>query len=203
MRLELPLANYEGSQACTEYVDLRAEEGESSYIPSNLTPALTTYAAELAKYPYLDTGYDEPGPVLSDLLLPFGVFVDKHPLKDAVQLVASYGQGVGNVLALPSQYILRYFGISVLNGVENGFVTTVLHNNNLLYEHAQTYLGDNILLNNTILPEDRRTSGGAKLLVQTPARLVLIKSTKLSNLQGWNLSASEMTLFWQFSNRGC
>ena len=57
----------------------------SALFPAMPRGALAAYAAQLARYPYLDAGFDLPYPVPSDLLLPFGDFVKKDSLESGVQ----------------------------------------------------------------------------------------------------------------------
>ncbi|KAH8914923.1 hypothetical protein BT69DRAFT_1342029, partial [Atractiella rhizophila] len=68
------------SQTPTQYYNYATGE-QASYSPSPDTgTALQAYAAQLAKYPYLETGFNLPSPVPEDLLLKFGDFVDKYQL---------------------------------------------------------------------------------------------------------------------------
>jgi hypothetical protein len=70
------VANF-SSPGVTSYVDLRTGKEVAGYVPADPTEALVRYAAELTKYPYLETGFNLTYPVPEDLLLPFGDFVTK------------------------------------------------------------------------------------------------------------------------------
>lgn len=60
------------------YVDFRTGKNVTEYVPTDPTAAFGAYAAQLAKYPFLNTpGWDLPNPVPAELLIPFGDFVKK------------------------------------------------------------------------------------------------------------------------------
>jgi hypothetical protein len=56
----------------------------------NQTLGLQNYIAQLAKYPYLETGFDLPSPIPPDLLLPFGEFVEKYNISGAVYVIIEF-----------------------------------------------------------------------------------------------------------------
>lgn len=89
------------------------------YIPPS--PNFTTYAAQLAKYPYLEFGFDLPDPVPNNLVLSFGNFVKKYNLGGFVRFATGFCQGVGDILKLPSIYIFKYISLSVLQNIQTGF----------------------------------------------------------------------------------
>ena len=145
-RFDIPLTvvNSSGfSAGLTEYfVDFRTGKSVTGYTPPNPTAAFGVYGAQLAKYPYLAApGYNLPSPVPSDLLIPFGDFIKKYKIDDAVSTINGYAQGFGNLLQIPSLYVLKYFGLSVLSGAQTGFLTTARGNNGELYEKAGQELG--------------------------------------------------------------
>ena len=120
------------------YVDLTSGAKVSSYVPADPTTAFGAYAAQLAKYPFLNTpGWHLPNPVPADLLIPFGDFVKKYSLDGAVFTINEYAQGFGDLLSIPTVYVLKYFGQSVLQGAETGFLTTARHDNSELYEKLE------------------------------------------------------------------
>ena len=54
------------------------------------------FQTQVAKYPFLDYSLDSiPFLVPADLLLPFGQFITKYNLQDAVPYLSLYGQGLG------------------------------------------------------------------------------------------------------------
>ena len=129
-----PIKNY--------YVDFRTGKNVTGYVPADPTAAFGAYAAQLAKYPTLNIpGWNLPDPVPADLLIPFGDFVKKYNLDGAVFTIFSYSQGFGDILSIPTLYIVKYFGFSVLQGAQTGFLTTARHDNSELYEKARAELG--------------------------------------------------------------
>lgn len=192
----------------TYNVDFRTGAIVANFTAANPASALALYGAQLSKYPYVDQGFDLPYPVPSDLLLPFGDFVKKYGLEDLVQFMFNFAQGLGDLLAQPTLYVFKNFGSDLLKALQTGLLTTQLEDNHLIYDHAQDELGENVFLNSTVVAVDRSSNDGVKVLLQTPSGRVLIESKKiiltippqLWNLQGWDLSQSEKTLFQQFGN---
>ncbi|RDL37497.1 uncharacterized protein BP5553_04930 [Venustampulla echinocandica] len=199
-----------GGSGAKQYFDFQTGKPLPNYSPGDPTPGLAAYAAQLAKYPYVEEGFDLHYPVPSDLLLPFGQFVKKHNLQSMGSLIFGFAQGLGDVFAQPTLYVMKNFGSDILKNIKTGFLTTAEHDNSLLYEHATADLGPNVLLNSQILAVDRSDREEAKVLVKTPSGVTLVKSRKLvftippklENLRGWDLSALERSLFRQFSNSG-
>lgn len=202
--------NFEIPGVTTEYVDFQTGKIVKGYAPPNANTsggALQAYATQLAKYPYLDQSLgDLPHPVPADLLLPFGDFIQKYSLQDAIQLFNSYGQGFGDILQLTTLYTIKYFSPGLFRDYQLGFLTTTLNNNSLLYEKAQAELGANAFLSSHVVAMDRSNPKYAKLLIQTPSGLKLIRAKKivstippiLSNLAGFDLDPTELHLFKQF-----
>ena len=124
------------------YVDFRTGKNVTGYVPADPTAAFGAYAAQLVKYPFLNIpGWNLPDPIPADLLIPFGDFVKKYNLGGAVFTINSYAQGFGDILSIPTLYIVKYFGLSVLQGAQTGFLTTARHDNSELYEKARAELG--------------------------------------------------------------
>lgn len=124
------------------YVDFRTGKNVTDYVPTDPTAAFGMYAAQLAKYPFLNTpGWDLPNPVPAELLVPFGDFVRKYNLDGAVFTLNEYAQGFGDILSIPTLYVLKYFGQAVLAGAQTGFLTTARHDNSELYRKARAELG--------------------------------------------------------------
>jgi hypothetical protein len=193
------------------YVDFQSGKVVVGYTPEDPTAALAAYAAQLAKYPYVETGFDLPNPVPADLLLPFGDFVKKHALHDMVGLLFLYGQGLGDVLSQLTLYVFKIFGQGILESLRKGFLTTLDQDNSELYVRALAVLRQDVLLQSHVLAVDRSatSSGGCvKVLVHTPQglklilakKLILTIPPKLDNLVGFDLSSEETELFGQFEN---
>lgn len=206
------LAN--SSISAVTYVDLSTGKLLPTFSPPDPTAALSAYAAQLAKYPYLNSGFDLPSPVPEDLLLPFGQFVTKYALQDIVYFLATYSQGIGDLLAKPTLYVMKLNGLDLLNSLQVGLILTTSRDNSELYQKAQGILGpDNVLFRSHIVAIDRSSideDGYVKVLVKTSnggltkliraKKIVVSIPPKLSNLVGFDLSAQEAALFAQFGN---
>ena len=180
---------------------------ESSLPPTNLAAAIQGYAAQLAKYPYLDDGFDLPSPVPDDLLLQFGDFLNKYQLQALASLAFEYVEGVGNMLAQLTLYVMKYLNSEVIAGIASGFLTTASHDNHQLYDRALSVLGADALLNSTPVIVGR-DGGGIRAVVSTPSGLMLVKATKLlvaippklENLGFLDLDDNERDVFSRFNN---
>ena len=65
------------------------------YNPPNGSAAIAAYAAQVAKYPYLEQSLGNiSSPVPGDLLLTFGALIKEYSLQDAVSFFSGYGQGI-------------------------------------------------------------------------------------------------------------
>jgi hypothetical protein len=209
-RFNVPLtkANFDAPGQVSLPVDYRTGKAVTGYTPSDPSAALAAYGAQLAKYPYLEAGFDLPNPVPPDLLLPFGDFVKKYALDAAVNTIFNFGQGLGDLLKQPTLYVFKNFGLDILRNLQTGFLTTERHNNSELYEKARVELGSDALLRSRVIATDRDASGYANLLVQTPSGLKIIRAKKIvvtippkvDNLFGFDLDLTELSLFSQFGN---
>ncbi|KAF2090563.1 amine oxidase, flavin-containing superfamily [Saccharata proteae CBS 121410] len=218
---DVPLtkADFGASGGKTYYTDLSTGEVVANYTPANPAAGLQAYAAQLVKYPYLDYGYDLPYPVPSDLLLPFQAFVEKYDLGTMVQTAFQYGQGVTNFLNQSTIYIMKNFGLTILESLETGFLTTARHDNSELYEKATSAFAStgSVLLNTTVLSGNRMPdatgymnflvastdASGCKSykLVRAKQLLITIPPT-LSALRPFDLDSAEVAIFsqWNTSN---
>ena len=191
-----------------KYIDFRTGKIVASYTPPDPAAALAAYGVQLAKYPYLNEGFVLPDPVPADLLLPFGDFVKKYSIGDAVQTIFGYGQGTGDILNISTLYVAKVIGLDTLRCITTGaFLTAASGDNSEIYEKARAELGSDALLQSTVVAISR---GGSKVkvLVATPSGLKIILARKvvitippkLNNLQGFDLSESERSLFSEFRN---
>jgi hypothetical protein len=212
-RFDVPLTNatLDTSGLVSEFVDFRTGAIVPGFEPSDPTAALEAYVAQLSKYPYLEAGFDLPNPVPTDLLLPFGEFVTKYSLSGVVNLIFQFNQGIGDLLNTPTLYVMKLFGLGVIQGIQNGFLTTLHHDNSQLYENAQSaFSAANALLLSSRVVAIERSEGNVKIAVSTPSgrklviakRLLITIPPKLDNLAKFDLDASERSLFGQFSATG-
>ncbi len=208
-RFDVPLvtANDQGT-GTTAFADFRTGQVVQGYTPP-VPAALGAYYGILQRYPYLATGFDLPDPVPAELLQPFGDFVAANDLGSIVQLVFEYGQGFFNgILQLPTLYILKYFGLNVVESIlTNSFLTTPDHDNSRLYEKATAFLGSDVLLQSNVIAASRDAEG-VVLVTDTPGGPVVIKARKLvitapplpGALTPFGLDATECSLFSRFQS---
>ena len=200
-----------GGGVVSKSVDFRTGEVVPGYTSPNATAAIAAYAAQVAKYPEIEQSLGKvPDPVPADLLLPFGDFVTKYSLQDAVPTIAQLGQGFGNILNLPTLYIIKYFGSTLLASFQIGLLSTARGDNSELYEKAQAELGKDALLSSSVVAMDRSSPKVVKVLVKTPTGKKLIRAKKLvstippllQNLHSFDLDAKEVSIFQKFKYHG-
>ncbi|GAB7350131.1 hypothetical protein MBLNU459_g0804t1 [Dothideomycetes sp. NU459] len=173
---------------------------------------LTTYEAQLNKYPYLGYGWSLPKPIPSDLLLPFGDFVAKYNLQDVAYSIFMDGEGAAN------PPLLEQLTVNVLKLIDDSFFDTnagasinPTNGNGDIYAKAGARLGKNVLLSSTVSSAQRPSGNGSiELVVQTPSGTKLVRASKLlvsippllDNMQPFDLDSAESDLFsqWTYSN---
>ena len=208
-RFNIPLKLVPTSLGPPDYVDFATGQTVDFTPPDQeaVSAAFQRYAAELSKYPEVQSGFELTYPVPEDLLLPFGQFVQKHSIEALVTTVFAICQGYTSLLELSTLYVFKYFNADLLDTLSRGFLMTERHNVGELYEKAATELGKDALLDTSVLAMDRsRASSPARILVKTPTghKLILAKKVvstvphKLDILHGYDLSTDEKTLFAQF-----
>lgn len=136
----------------------------------------------------------------------------KYNLEALVGTVYVFFQGVGNLLAQPTLYIMRYFDQRIsTETATGGFLTNPQSNNQLLFDKALRELrssaGSTVLLNSNVTQVKRKahkvhvevnTPGGCKRI--TASKLLIAIPPKLSNLPFMDLSSSDSNLFGKFNN---
>ncbi|KAI5923793.1 FAD/NAD(P)-binding domain-containing protein [Camillea tinctor] len=197
-----------------EYVDFATGETVDFQPPSNdaFMAALDSYQTQLKRYPELQDGFNMTYPVQPDLLLSFRDFVEKYQLQDLVSRVFITNQGFSPLLDLSMLYIFKYLNAGELDNLKEGFLTTVNHDIQELYQKATAFLEPDVLLNSTVVTMDRSGSGSypVRVVVQTPTGPKLIVAKKVistvppkpENLGGYDLSQDETALFGQFYANG-
>ena len=94
-RFKVPLYQYNFTipGVTSEYVDFQTGQIATPK-QGDLMGAWDAFQVQVAKYPFLDYSLDSvPFPVPADLLLPFGQFITKYNLQDAVPYLSLYGEG--------------------------------------------------------------------------------------------------------------
>ncbi|KXT19041.1 hypothetical protein AC579_8745 [Pseudocercospora musae] len=176
--------------------------------PQAVAGNLTAWIAALQKYPGLISTFDPPYPVPQELLRPFGEYVQKHNLPIVAQFAANFGQGQGNILALPAIYIFKSFDIHQARALLDApFLVSAKGNTQALYNKVRDELAGNVFLN-TRVEKIVRTENCVQVSVTTPSGPKLIKGSKLvvtvppklENLGFLDLDQQETALYARFNN---
>ncbi|KAL4942770.1 hypothetical protein BDV06DRAFT_235206 [Aspergillus oleicola] len=179
--------------------------------------AITRYVSLLMQHPYLADGYDLPYPVPDDLVMPFGKFVEKYDLAAAVPLIMAYVQGYADVVNYPTVYIMKYFNMNVVQGIQSGFLRPASGVNQDTFTAAANELGDDVLLNSTVSeiyrphPESNSYQTEPypqKITVNTPSGPLKIRAHKIivamppapENLAPFDLDHREAGIFSKFQS---
>jgi hypothetical protein len=197
-------------------VDFRTGQVLQGLPPANQTAmaaALQRYAAVIAQYPQLEGGFYLPDPVPEDLYMPFGQFVQKYDLADAVQTIFGITSAFGDILELPALQQIRTLGLGLLKTMQN-FQTSSVMDNSLLFEKitAELQASNSLLLSSKVTKTARvsKTDGRVKVLVDTPMGCRLIQAKKIlmaipptpANLAAFDPSGDELKIFNQFTSVG-
>jgi hypothetical protein len=166
----------------SQNVDFRTGQVLNGLPAANQTAmasALQRYAAVLQKYPQLEAGFYLPDPVPEDLYTPFGQFVQKYDIADAVQFIFGITSAFGDILELPTLQIFRTLSLGLL-ATSSNFRTSSVADNSLLFERAtaELFKTDSLFLSSNVLATERACENGSvRLLVNTPKgrRLVIAK----------------------------
>lgn len=153
----------------------------------NVTEALLGYAAQQAKYASIFDSFELPDPVPEDLLMPFGDWLKKHGLEAFAYIAFIYDQGLANILAQPTLYVMKYQDrVQIQDLLLSSFVANGLQNNQLLYDRAEAELGHNVHVGSRaekitrhanhvevkiVTPDSTKYITASKLLITVPPKL--------------------------------
>ncbi len=193
-------------------VDFRTGLPVDAYKPSPVefgAALLSYYQLVTGPFAFLaQSGYQLPasGPLLEQLLLPFGQFAQQHGLTALLPLFFLYEQGFGSLLDTPALYILKNLGPEVVGGILAGSFLTVPGGVGQLYEAASAALGSDVLFDAKVLLVQRPTRGNVTVVVASADGPRVIRCEKLlitappvpSNLVGVDLDLEESRLFSRF-----
>ncbi|OAQ82255.1 FAD dependent oxidoreductase [Purpureocillium lilacinum] len=135
--------------------------------------ALTKFLEVVEPWEHLlQPGYFEfplPQDIPGDLLIPFGDFVTKHGLEDAVPLMyQTTGLGVGNMTSELTLFALQAFGASMARsilGLQGSFVPASGRNQDL-YDAVGRLLGKDVFYSSTVV-DTSRTSSGVRVTIRS------------------------------------
>ena len=209
--IALTKINIFSGNATTTYVNSATGQLAKSYVPPTpqaVSAALQAYAVLLSKYAYVEEGFNIPYPVPKELVIPFGEFVEKHGLQAMVQAVFMISQGLGDIINVPTIYVMQNFGLGV---VRNVFLTT--GDNSQIYEKAAAELAakESVLLNSYVLSthRDKRDKDGYlsvsvktgntphHTIIRAKQILITIPPT-VEKLAPFNLDTTEKSIFGKF-----
>lgn len=191
-------------------------------LPVNFTPpanadriaALQRFLNVTAPYENLTLpgywNFPQPSQIPPDLLLPFGQFATKYGIQAAVnQVFEVTGLGPGDMINTPTMYVLGAFGQPMIRAfIGQGSTFTPTSRRNIqLYEAVQNLLGDDVLLNSTVV-QSLRTDIGHSLWVRNAngdhtivlaRRLLMAVEPTPANTAPFNLDWAEQSVFSKFS----
>jgi hypothetical protein len=193
-----------------QFVDFRTGRAVAAFEPSPLDvgTALATYLQILeARFPFLDeNGFQlpEPGPLLDELLLPFGQWVSLYGLEALVPTFFLFEQGFGPLLEATTLYVLKNMSRAVVGAVLGGSFLAAPFGASALYEAAATELGRDVLYASEVCEVQR--GSGVCLRVRSAEGERTIRASKLlftappllDNLSEFGLDAREFGLFAHF-----
>ncbi|KAL4815004.1 hypothetical protein BDW67DRAFT_165098 [Aspergillus spinulosporus] len=168
------------------------------------TPALLRYRAALEQFDYLSTGgFYLPDEVPEVLLRSFREFVDANDLHDALFVIWTFSEALGDILETPLLFVLQLFGTPHINGVLQGYIRP-RNGSATTFRAAARYIGESNILYRSTAVQTIRNSTGVQLVAENAdgvqklirARKLLIAFPPiLPKLRGFDLEATELALF--------
>ncbi|QPG99963.1 hypothetical protein C2857_003008 [Epichloe festucae Fl1] len=208
------LTDYIKLLALTKNVDF--ETGKSvkvkygAFDAAGIPIGLIRYMELAQKYqPWFENGYFMKGDVPEDLLLPFGQFLKKHDLGDALGILRNLlwlsdalNTTTWSVMAVVGQPQIAAFGLGLTGP---SFKWPETHSSETLFDRVLDLIRDDVLLESTVA-RSQRSDSGVVLTIQTPSGLKTVKAKKLliaatpspDNVGPWDLSDEEKDIFSKF-----
>jgi hypothetical protein len=195
-----------------QHFDFHTGKKLAHYVPPShdaIAEALARYfqyQEQIAESYYdLDKGFDLPQPVPADLLLPFGAFVEKHGLDAMVGVASGYGQGLGDLLRMPTIYVLKNVSARTVTSMFENKYLMAPGGNGQLYEKVGEFLGDDVLLGTSVERVDRtaprvvvHASGPRGRFAIRCRKLLVTCPPSLDNLRAFDLDPLERETFGRF-----
>ena len=212
-RFDVPLTTFNLSYSVGTYVDFSTGNvvDYTGPMEADVAAALQGYRVQLEEYPALQAGFNLTYPVPPDLLLPYGIFLNKYNISALIPTSYMVNQGYSPLLNISTIYMLKYLNANTLKSIAEGSLTPASHNIGDLYGNILARIRPDVLLHTTVLAMDRSSSLNVKIVVSTNGtsrKLIIAKrilSTvppQLHQLAGYDLSANETQLFDQFCGNG-
>ncbi|KAF9879176.1 flavin-containing superfamily Amine oxidase [Colletotrichum karsti] len=160
----------------------------------------------LAKYPWIDQGFLVPDPVPEELTVPFAELAQKYNFTALLPVIAQFGWWSGEITSIPALYGINNLGPALLNSIFGEFIVPASGDSRSLYYAAAKELGDDVLLNATVVDVKREDSGVSVVVHQPDQAPKLVRARKLliavpptlDNVGTYDLSDDEKTLFSNF-----
>ncbi|KAK3377640.1 hypothetical protein B0H63DRAFT_221540 [Podospora didyma] len=205
------------------YIDFTTGARLTNYSPpptSDRTAALRRYLQLAEQYlSIMEPGwwtFPPPKDIPADLLLPFRDFVAKYNLTAGVpQIFFTTGFGVHDLMGSLTMWVMRSFNVDLARtilGINTAFVPSSRKNQDL-YDAILRLLGDDVLLNSTVVSSERpsanaTTNGPVILTVRSSSTgaTTLIVAKKLlftapptpNNLAPFDPDPAELSTFSRF-----
>ena len=209
-RFGVPLVSANLGAGPSQFVDFRSGTSVAAFQPSPLEvgTALATYLQLLqTRFAFLEqNGFQLPesGPILDELLLPFGQWVSLYGLEALVPTFFLFEQGFGPLLEATTLYVLKNMSSAVVGALVQGSFLIAPTGAGALYAAAATELAGDVLYEGEVcaVERDRHVrvrvrSGGAEHVIRA-SRLLFTAPPLLSNLECFGLDAREAALFARF-----
>lgn len=201
----------------TEYIDFNTGDIVNLNIPSfaDESAALQKFLNVVQPWTdFLQPGYwnfPQPADIPDDLLTPYGDFITKFGLEDAMPLMyETTGLGLGNMTQATTMFVLQAFGkymAQALVGQLNSY-RPAMGGNQALYNAIEGHLGDDVLYNSTVLQSLRTTWGvsltvrnnvtGQITLISARQLLIAIEPTR-HNMAPFDLDGNEKSVLSKFT----
>lgn len=216
-RFGIELAPLAQASVTTEYIDF------NTGAPVNLTlPSFDAQVAAMEKFlsivepwtEYLQPGYwnfPQPADIPADLLIPYGDFITKYGLEDAVPLIyETTGLGLGNMTKATTMFELQAFGTYMAQSIvgQRQSYHPATGGNQALYNAIEKDLGDDVLYSSTVI-DSWRTDFGVFLTVQnhvtgqitlvTARQLLVAIEPTADNTAPLNLNHKEQSILSKFT----
>lgn len=216
-RFGIKTAPLSQANVTTEYIDF------STGAIVNLTlPSFTDQLAAFQKFldvvepwtDFLQPGYwnfPQPADIPNDLLIPYGDFITKYGLEDAIPLIyETTGLGLGNMTQATTMFELQAFGTYMAQAIVGQLNSyhPATGGNQALYNAIEKDFGNDVLYNSTVL-QSLRTTWGVFLTVQNHAtgQITLITARQLlvaiepttQNMAPFDLDDNEKNVLSKFT----
>lgn len=138
------------------------------------------YADELAKYPYLENGFELPDVIPDDLLLTWAQYLTKYNFTESeADATLQSPNPPGNPLDTLAIYEFNFYNNIVIEELSGEIIHSANNDNLALYTAALAVIGeDNVLLSSTVA-SGNRTDSGVELIVSTSTGDKTIRAKQL------------------------